>query len=290
MKRKEVLLLVVVLVGLVVAHAASAPRASSKKNVPPAEMKSKAWLEEVVRHLYRWYLDERAIDRVIQSGDVIFWIREIKPKLDEGDRSRFGEVIMPQFLIAVKAKQADYTIPEFNVTVKNETFRITQVERLDARPVKPKDATEVRVAYSELRDELFRTRNRASFPERDLLDRMEAALRAEVAEDIGHSKRLAPQETQVVYLAPLSAVANETWVFWENGRTLIRFASDIDLANPAVWEHEKLAAHLFHLDKNVVVTLDEVAGSNAFLTRDEASRVLFNCMILGEREELSVRR
>jgi hypothetical protein len=58
------------------------------------------------------------------------------------------------------------------------------------------------------------------------------------------------------------------------------------LTNPAVWEHETLAVKLFSLDQKVVVSLDEVAGSNAFMTRDEAGRALFNCIVLGRRVSL----
>ena len=67
---------------------------------------------------------------------------------------------------------------------------------------------------------------------------------------------------------------------------LIRFASDIDLASPAVWEHEELAARLYDIDENVVVSLDEVAGSNAYLTRAQVGRALYNCIVLGRRVEL----
>jgi hypothetical protein len=67
---------------------------------------------------------------------------------------------------------------------------------------------------------------------------------------------------------------------------LIRFASDIDLANPTVWEHEELAVRTYDIDRQVVVSLDEAAGSNAFLTRGQVGRVLYNCMVLGRRIEL----
>lgn len=33
--------------------------------------------------------------------------------------------------------------------------------------------------------------------------------------------------------------------------------------------------------------LDEVAGSNAFMTRDQAGRVLFNSVVLGRKLELT---
>ena len=87
----------------------------------------------------------------------------------------------------------------------------------------------------------------------------------------------------VVHVAPLSPVANEIWVFWEGGRKLLYFASDIDLANPDVWRHEALVARIFDLDQQVVVTHEEAPGSNRFLTRYQVSRALFNCILLGQR-------
>ena len=72
-------------------------------------------------------------------------------------------------------------------------------------------------------------------------------------------------------------------MFWEAGRKLFYFASDIDLANPVVWQHEALTARIFDLDEQVVVSHEEAPGSNRFLTRYQVSRALFNCIILGQR-------
>ena len=72
-------------------------------------------------------------------------------------------------------------------------------------------------------------------------------------------------------------------MFWEAGRKLLYFASDIDLANPDVWRHEALVARIFDLDQQVVVTHEEAPGSNRFLTRYQVSRALFNCVIFGQR-------
>jgi hypothetical protein len=78
-------------------------------------------------------------------------------------------------------------------------------------------------------------------------------------------------------------VANEIWAFWEAGRKLFYFASDIDLANPAVWQHQSLMAHIYDLDEQVVVSHEEAPGSNRFLTRYQVSSALFNCVLLGDR-------
>ncbi len=283
----------VVGVGALGLGAASHCRAAVLAEPPaaqPAQLTDKAWLYEIVRHLYRWYIDEKNVDSVVASNEVVFWVRELKPTLDEGDRSKFGEVILPQFGLVVRVKQADYTIPELKAVVKNSSFRITKVSRITALPpVKPEGSVEIKVNYTELRDELFRTRALAAFPQGDLLERLRAAVRAEVGKAAPEklvAKPGEPVQKQVVFLAPLSPVANETWVFWETGRSLIRFASDIDLSNPSVWEHETLAVRMYPLDQKVVVSLDEVSGSNAFMTRDEAGRALFNCVVLGRRVEL----
>ena len=53
-----------------------------------------------------------------------------------------------------------------------------------------------------------------------------------------------------------------------------------------MWEHEDLAVKMYDLDEQVVVSLDEVAGSNAYLTRDQVGRALYNCVVLGKRLEL----
>ncbi len=265
-----------------------APAPDRGARAPDAELTSRAWLGEVMRHLYRWHIDERDIDPVIAEKQITFWVRQTNPALDEADHSLFGEVLLPQFSILVKAKRADYQVPELDATVKSERFRITGAERVERPATMPEGFTQVRFEYAGLREELFRTRHNASFPEGELLERLRTSVRAQIAKDMEHRGQAAPvvKGTQVVYLAPLSPIANEAWVFWETGRTLIRFASDIDLTNPAVWAHEKLAVRLFSLDEKVVVSLDEVAGSNAFMTRDEAGRAMFNCIVLGKRIEL----
>ena len=66
-----------------------------------------------------------------------------------------------------------------------------------------------------------------------LIERLRVALREQASKE-GIVVTNVSAEELIVHLAPLSPVANETWVFWEFGRKLFHFASDIDLANPAV--------------------------------------------------------
>ena len=258
------------------------PHQTGTSALAPAELIQPAYLYEVTRHLYRWYLDEDEVERVVQVRQFVFWVRRLDARLDPGDQSQLGEIVLPQLGFSVKVKKADYRIEELQTTVKSQTFKITQVERVEVPASVPANYTVVAVDMQEMLDYLFRTRSQHDYPDAALLERMRQALRKELIKDGAASTNSAPAE-QVVYLSPLSPVANEIWVYWETGRKLLHFASDIDLSNPAVWQHETMMVRVFDLDQQVVLTHDEAPGSNRFLTRHQVGRALFNCDVLGQR-------
>ncbi len=256
-------------------------KTASALTVTP-ELVQKPYLFEIVRYLYRWQLDEVEVDRLVGAKNVVFWVQRVEAPLDPGDRSALAEILLPQVGLRVKVKKADYRIEELGTEVKSANFRITQVIRGDLPTRSPRGAEVVEVDMQELRDYLFRTRAQHDYPDPALVVRLQQALRKEAARE----GLLATNDfagNKIVHVAPLSPVANEIWVFWEAGRRLFSFASDIDLANPAVWQHETLLARLYDLDQQVVVSHEEAPGSNRFLTRYEVSRALFNCILFGQR-------
>jgi len=264
---------------LVLVTACASPRVVSP-DIPP-EVLDKRFVHEVLRHLYRWYLDEVDIANRPRQTDIDVWVRALTPPLDAGDRSRFAELVLPSLGIVVVAKKADYTVEDMGLTVKNEHFMIARVSR-EVRNPSP-EYRELHFNYAATRDELFRTRSLAVFPDENLLERMRTAVRHQITLDERWHGRSASQGEQIVHLAPLSPVANEAWIFWETGRLLIQFSSDIDLSNPAVWDHDEMSAVLYDIDEQVVVSLDEAPGSNAYLTRDQVGRALYNCIVLGRK-------
>jgi len=258
------------------------PHQTGTSALAPAELIQPAYLYEVTRHLYRWYLDEDEVERVVQARQFVFWVRRLDVRLDPGDQSQLGEIVLPQLGFSVKVKKADYRIEELQTTVKSRTFKITQVARVEVPACIPANYTVVTVDMQEMLDYLFRTRSQRDYPDAALLERLRQALRKELIRAGAFPTNAAPAE-QVVYLSPLSPVANEIWVYWETGRKLPHFASDIDLSNPAVWQHETMMVRVFDLDQQVVLTHDEAPGSNRFLTRHQVGRALFNCDVLGQR-------
>jgi hypothetical protein len=275
-----VLLLTLIMV-LPSCRTAPPPEARNGPAVPP-ELLQPTYLFEVVRYLYRWQLDEAEVERVVGAKRFVFRVRHLEPRRDPGDRSLEAEILLPQLGLTVRVKKADYTIEELGTVVKSSNFRITRVTRGALSAETERSCAVVEVNVKDMRDYLFRTRNQREYPDPALVERLRLALRKQAIKERLLTTN-APAGEQVVHLAPLSPVANEAWVFWEAGRKLFYFASDIDLAEPAVWQHQTLVARIFDLDEQVVVTHDEAPGSNRFLTRYQVSRTLFNCVVLGHR-------
>ncbi len=262
----------------VVVPAQAAPTAAAVAP-PPAALTEPTYLYEVMRHLYRWYMDESDVELNPGEKELVFRVRRLDMALDAGDRSEFAEIDLPRLGIAVKVKQADYASEDLGAEIKSRGFRIVNVARVAAPAEPPAGSDVVTVSMEELREYLFRTRGQADYPDATMLERLRVALR----EHLGLDPDNREAGEQVVHIAPLSPVANELWVFWENRKTLIRFASDIDLENPEMWKHQTLAIRTYDIEKQTVVSLNEAPGSNAFLTRDQVGRALFNCVILGKR-------
>ncbi len=284
MFRNRVLLIVSVML------AVNCLAASSIKKIDKVvEFNEKPYLFEVVRHLYRWYMDEEDIKFTTSNDKFVFWVRSLDYKLDAGDNSKFGEIILPRLGIRIKVKKADYTIEKVNIVVKNDTFKIVNVGRIPINKSEkvPAGYTDITVEYKEMRDYLFKTRKDVTFPDEELILRIRKTARAELLDDLKKDGKKLPTGNPVIHISSLSPVANEVWVFWEEGRLMLKFASDIDLSNPIVWDHDEMSVKPYDIDTQVVVSMNEVAGSNAYMTRDQIGRALYNCIVLGKRVVLN---
>jgi hypothetical protein len=237
---------------------------------------------EILRFLYRWHADETLLSSVSQYSDTELWARPLHPPLDAGDDSRFCEVLFPRVQMRIVLKQADYLVEELGQRVRNDSFKIHSVGEYASPPAPQSAYTVFRFDRGELADYLFRTRNDRAFPDEQLRERLRAAVRNAMGE------RPADVEDGpgVVYLAPLSPVSNDLWVYWENGHRLIRFSSDANLTQIIYWDLAGVDVHVYDLREHVVVSLSEVPGSSKYVTRDWAARALFNCIALGEKNTM----
>lgn len=260
----------------------TAPTQSHGTVFAPPELMELSYLHEIVRYLYRWQLDESEVERILGEKRFVFWIRTAAIPLDPGDRSQFGEILLPQLNMAVLVKKADYTVEESGIAVRSGNFKIVRIARGGVPRRQPVDCEAVTTDMQEMCDYLFRTRNQHDFPDAVLLRHFREAIRAQAVKE-GILEPGHPAEEVIVHVAALSPVANETWIFWEAGRRLLYVSSDVDLANPELWAHQAVTVRIFDLDDQVIVSHEEAPGSNRFLTRYQVSRALFNCIILGQR-------
>jgi hypothetical protein len=278
--RTVCLVLLLAVAGLLPACQSTGP-ASSSQAVPP-ELLQLAYLHEIVRYLYRWQLDEQEVEKILGRKDFVFWVHPLPVALDAGDHSQFAEILLPELDISVEVKKVNYTIAEIGTVVKSPDFKITRITRGDLPKQPPSGCAIVTVKMQEMRDYLYRTRNQRDYPGATLVEHLREAVREEAAKE-GITDTNLPAGEEMMDAAPLSPVANEIWVYWEAGDKLIYVASDIDLANPAVWKYQTLNVRIFDLERQVVISHDEAPGSDFFLTRYQISRVLYNCMVLGQR-------
>ena len=269
--------------------AAAAQESEAAPDSALAVLTSHAYLSEITRYLYRWHLDEKDLLPEVNRGEFVFWVRELDIPLDPGDRSEFAEITLPRLGIRVDVKKSDYEIPELDLHVENDQHQIMSVEPVPVtEAAAPEGVQEVRIDYPVMRDELFKTRSRVLTADEEFLDFLRRSERQQLRNFLEQRGEPLPTEPQEVHLAPLSSVANDVWAFWEEGRLLIRFQSDMDLEDRDLWDHMHLDIEVYHLDEQVVVSLDEVAGSNAYVTRDMVGRALFNCVVLGRRITLEI--
>jgi hypothetical protein len=263
---------------LLLAGCASTPAPATRQSA----VLTRDYVAEIIRYLYRWHADETMLASVSGYTDTELWARPLQPKLDTGDDSRFCEVLFPRVHLRIVLKQADYLVEELGQRVRNDSFKVHSVGQYTWLPAARSAYSIYRFDRGELTDYLFRTRNDRVFPDEQLRERLRAAVR----KAIGEPPADVEEGPAVVYLAPLSPVSNDLWVYWANAHRIIRFSSDADLTQKIYWDLAGVDVHVYDLRENVVVSLGEVPGSSKYVTRDWAARALFNCIAIGQKVTL----
>ena len=263
------------------------PAEEARSGGPPA-MRVLNWLAgertlyEVLQYLYRWYWAEEEVRPLFAQEETLLWWREVPAARDEGDRSRFLELYLPELHTEVVLKKADYELPERGVSIRNEHFHVLEVHRRG--PIDEEEWSSYRLHLGALMDYLLWKRSHREYPDASLTPYLaEAVAQALVNPARDFASRVESREYPLeVHVAPLSPVGNDLWVYWEEGELLFKFESEADLSDPLAWETHRVHVETYDLRRQVVVSLAEVPGSNAFLTRHRVGRILYNCVVLGQ--------
>lgn len=239
----------------------------------------KQFVLDVLQYLYRWHFDQSYVLSAGKLDTIEVWARPLHPRLDAGDQSQFAELWIPAVNMRVQLKRSDYQVPELNLAVVDRSFKVQRVTR-QLRPPASRSHYQVgRYGLAEVQDYLFAARTNRMVID----DSLRTAARKLVVEYLNREHPAPFAEDQIFYIAPVSPVCNEVWVFWETGRKLLLFSGDMDLSNPGFSQLSQLRMDVVDLDKDVVASMKEVPGSNAFVTKDWVGRLFFNCILYGER-------
>lgn len=247
-----------------------------------AELGGEEGVLQTCHYLYRWYLDENDFKRRerAQALQGQLWVRRIQTVTDEKDHSRFMELVFPALGVAVTLKKTDYRIDELKLDVKSQGYRVARISREDRSASEAKDYVRLEFAPAAFYERLFNERLRTEFPSGELIARLRERVAKEIA-DLPVSE--AAKRGKTVYFAPVHKVANESWGYWEEGKILFRFTSDVDLTNPDIWAHDTLDVSIYDTASQTVVSHEEKPGDDSFITRDQVGRALYNCMVLGKK-------
>ena len=95
-----------------------------------------------------------------------------------------------------------------------------------------------------------------------------------------------PEEPQVFFVSTVTPVSSDLWVVWQNAKTAIRFGGELGAEEPDMLTNLPLHIQLYDFRRQVVASLLETEGSTGYITKDWAGRILFQCLVLGERVEI----
>jgi len=234
---------------------------------------------DLAQYLYRWYLDEDDFRNFDPEFRGKLWIRKVSRVLDPEDRSSFIEIFLPAIRLMVNLKKTDYVINELNLEVKSDGYKIASVGRVeDDVMLRSEDYASLDMDLDALYNYLFDNRLKADYPDEEMLDYLRKSVK-EQCEDYGKGMK----GEQLIWLAPISPVANEIWVYWENRKMLFNFRADVDMHKREIWEHDSIQVIPYDIVNQTIVTYEESPCDDDFITRDQVGRVLFNCMALGRK-------
>jgi hypothetical protein len=249
-----------------------------------ARLRDPAFQYEILRYCYFWYLDDRFFVATDREATFELWFRPTRARMpDPGDESRYAEVWFPAAQLQLQLKLADYPIPELQRRVRSPGYRVTRAAPMRTAPGPREDYVVVTLERDQVRSYFADARTRTQKPDAQLRTRLVAAMKEVV--------KLHPptqtSESQVFFLSTILPVSGDLWVLWVNEQVAIRFGGELGAEEPDLLEVLPLHTQLYDLKTQVVASLLETEGRTGYITKDWAGRILFQCLVLGERVEVA---
>jgi hypothetical protein len=239
---------------------------------------------ELLRYLYRWHMDDSVLtESAVKQDQLHLYYRYLDAELDEGDLSQHLEVVVPLAQMVVLLKRSEYRIPELDLEFKDPYFKVKSVQYEPDAQWDKSTYKEISYNTKETLAYLFRTRNAQTFPGPDALDRLRVeALNVMKAEGGQADLDAVRGELQIAYIAPISIVSNDLWVYWVNGQKFFCFSADVHHSHERFWELATLNVEIIDAKEQVLV-LNDIRDAHGYFSKDYIGRILFNCMIHGQQ-------
>ena len=233
----------------------------------------------LINHLAYWHLtdDNYFEDDPDPVVEVLF--KPFSYQQDSNDASSVYIVYVPDVQIKILLKKSLYHIEEFDATVSNDCYKIIAFQHQQKSPGTNSlnDYVRIDLLEDDVRRIVFENRNQSCTPSPWLLNKIESALRPLIARELPTNAVV----DETFFIAPLSPYSNSILIFWSTAKKMLQFSSDADYTSELYWDMLPMNCEVFDMKGDVVTSLQNALGSNAYVTKNWIGRILYNCIVDG---------
>ncbi|RLD12501.1 MAG: hypothetical protein DRI44_00425 [Chlamydiae bacterium] len=237
------------------------------------------FLRGVLRYIYFWHLDPAHFFEDDPDTNIEVYVKKNSYSKDLNNNSIRYELIIPDLNLGIDLVKANYKIRELDLQITNSSFKVVAVNPDFREPITNKNFQVRLLSEGKMMKKLFQSRYRPAVLSGCVKTNIYNSLVKLSKLELGHPLK----KSHVFFVGPLSDYSNDIWIFWETERKLVRFSSASDYTSKAYWQLLPIYVKIYDLDSNVVVSLSEVSGSNAYITKSFAGRIMFNCIVEGKK-------
>ncbi len=234
------------------------------------------WFFGLLRHIDRWYLSDLYHFEPDEDEHIAVLISPLEVPLEAGDHSRFYAVVFPEIQLLLTLKRSDFAIPEKDLVVRNAHPKVVAVKRYQGDPPIPPGYQRRELSETAAERLLYEERFQQANWDPELLANVREALKRALGDQDLSGE-------QIFYLSPHSDYSTDLHLYWENRKQIIIFSSGADFDSEAYWRLLPLSTDVIDLDTDVVSTLLLVPGSNAYVPKSWAARIVYHCVVEGQR-------
>lgn len=242
------------------------------------------FLRKCINDIYYWNVDASTYF----EDDTDTYVEVIcAPAMPGEGAQKTGEwwnIIIPDLQLQADVAKYNYTVPEMEMTVTNETFKILSVQPYRHITIATQHCQTVYFTEQKIYAGVRRRFNTPVTVHSHLYEQLSRALYTIAARETIDTR----SRSHRFYLAPPSSLRNELWLYWENTDAILHISSATSWTHPDFWRHITLFTKRYDLRTDVIISSQEEPGSNAYITRVWAGRILCNCLVHGRSIDIAV--